>query len=560
MSVPPKPYRFKPWSADSLVAVVIGALTASAGAYYAFFGCALLVMAGCYGWVATRDWRAAVSALLVILVVIAAGVANHAPAFAYQYRYGPNAAPTDRQPEEAEEYGLKLTHLFLPVAGHHSRALAAVRSAYDSDVRPQQNENRTATLGLLGAAGLAVLLAVAVLPVRRRWPLGPLSALAVFAVLLGTLGGLGALFNHLVSPQVRGYNRISVYIAFLTLFAVCWLADRFFDTRAGRARRLRWPALLLLAAFGVWDQTDEHWFRPDAIEARADAARRFRIDAAFFANVERAMPGGMVFTLPYIAYPETYWVHRISGYDHARGYLHTDTLRWSFGTMKGREVDLWQREVATAPVPVMLRRLVLRDFDGLFIDRRGYEPDVADRLLAAVVKELGTAPQFAHPDGVQVVFDLRPYRERLRAELGEGYEAERRREIDKVSILWLRGFYSFEYIGNEWKHRWCGPTGVAVFVNPTDRPRTLQLSMILRTQYEDYADLKIQGGEVWSERLPINCHGQPTTRTVVVPPGRHVVRFRCKMPEGYLPHESRRLTFFIAQFHMTEVDEPAPRR
>jgi hypothetical protein len=557
-------YRFKPWSADALVAFVIGVLTASAGAYYAFFGCALLVVAGCYGWVVTRNWRAAASMLLVVAVVVAAGVANHAPAFVYQYRNGPNTAPTERQPEEAEAYGMKLTQLFLPVSGHHSRALAAVRSAYDSETRPLQNENRTATLGLLGAIGLAVLLAIAVLPVRRRWPLGPLSALAVFAVLLGTIGGLGAIYNQLVSPQVRAYNRVSVYIAFLAFFAVCWLVDRFFDTRTGRARRLRWPALTLLAAFGIWDQTDDRWFRPDMIAVRADAAQRFRIDASFFANVERAMPNGMIFTLPYIAYPETFWNHGVAGYDQVRGYLHTKTLRWSFGTMKGREVDQWQREVATAPVPEMLRRLVLRDFDGLFVDRRGYDVDQADRLLAEIVKVLGTTPQFAHPDGVQVVFDLRPYRAQLREELGEEYEAARRREADKVSILWLRGFYSFEPIGSEWKHRWCGPTGVAVFINPTDRLHTLRLSMILRTEYEDYADLRIAGGDVWSERLPINCHCPPTMRTVVVPPGRHVVRFRCRMPELYLPRESRRLTFFVAQFHATDLDaeddESASRR
>ena len=88
--------------------------------------------------------------------------------------------------------------------------------------------------------------------------------------------------------------------------------------------------------------------------------------------------------------------------------------------------------------------------------------------------------------------------------------------------------------------------------------------MILRTEYDDYADLRILGGDVWSERLPINRFCLPSTRTVVVPPGRHVVRFRCRMPDSYLPQESRRLAFFIAQFHATELDaasdESAPHR
>ena len=51
-------YRFKPWSADALIAALIGVLTASAVRVLRFLRLrALLVMAGCYGWVATKSWR-----------------------------------------------------------------------------------------------------------------------------------------------------------------------------------------------------------------------------------------------------------------------------------------------------------------------------------------------------------------------------------------------------------------------------------------------------------------------------------------------------------------------
>jgi hypothetical protein len=554
------PYRFRPWSGDTLAAVVIAAATASAGAYYAFFACALITFAGFYGWVVTGTWRAAASAGLVVAVITAAGVANHAPAIAYQYQFGRNSAPTARQPEEAEEYGMKLTHLVLPVAGHPSRALAAVRSAYDSAHRPLQTENTDATLGLVGTAGLAVLLAAVLLPVRRGWPLRPAAALTAFAVLLGTIGGLGAVFSHLVTPQVRCYNRISVFIAFLALFAVCWLIDRFFDTRLGWVRRLRWPAFLAVMAFGVWDQTDRRWFTLRFAEVRAEEAARFRADAEFFAEVERAMPGGAVFTLPYIAYPETLAVGKLAGYDHARGYLHTRAVRWSFGAMKGREADLWQREVSTAPVPEMLRRVAARGFDGLFLDRRGYDPAAADQLIAELKSELGPdAPRIDHPDGDQLVFDLRPHRDRLRRELGPGYDAIQRQDEERVWVLWLDGFHCFEPVGQEWRHRWCGPRGVAVFVNPTDRPRAFRIEAVFRTMTAGFADVRIDGGPVWGERFPVNRDSPMTSRQVVVPPGRHTVRFRGRPPDEYLPTDSRRLTFFVAQWRMTEVPVEAER-
>src|SRR4029079_18591702 len=162
-----------------------------------------------------------------------------------------------RQPEEAEEYGLKLTHVLLPTSGHNSRFLAAVQSAYDSSFRVLQTENRTNTLGFVGAAGFVTLLAVVVLPVRKRWPLGPLAAITIYGVLLGMVGGLGSLFAFLVTPQVRAYDRVAIYLAFFALFASCWLLDRLFERpRFGWAR---WPAFLALTTFGVWDQTNDTW-------------------------------------------------------------------------------------------------------------------------------------------------------------------------------------------------------------------------------------------------------------------------------------------------------------
>jgi hypothetical protein len=422
---------------------------------------------------------------------------------------------------------------------------------YDSDIRLLQTENTDATLGLVGSAGLVVLLAVALLPVRRVWLLGPMSGLTVFAVLLGTIGGLGALFNLLVTPQVRCYNRISVFVAFLGLATACWLLDRAF---AGRAGWLRWPAFLALAVFGVWDQTDRRWFTPAFAEERKEMADRFRADAAFFTEVERAVPGGSVFMLPFIPYPETFAVGKLTGYEHARGYVHTDTLRWSFGAMEGREADLWQRDVSFEVPAKMLPRLVARGFDALFIDRRGYPPAEADALTAAVLGVLGpNVRRISHPDGHQVVYDLRAYRDRLRAEDPAAYEQLKVREAEAVAVLWLDGFYSFEPFGQEWRHRWCGPRGTAVFVNPTDRPRAFRVEAVFRTKYPEFSDLRIDGGPVWTERFPIHNESPKTSRVIVVPPGRHSVRFRGRLPDQHVHEEARRLTFFVAQWTMTEV-------
>lgn len=547
-------YHFTVRTRDTWVAIAVALATASAGAYYAFFACALGVAAAAHGWAVTRSSKAFVSGCLVVGVIVLGGLANHAPTFWYQFHNGRNSVPHARQPEEAETLGLKLINLYMPVHDHRLRPLNDFRTTYETDQRPAWNENREASLGFVGAAGLTLLLVIAILPVRRTWPLGPMATLTLFGVLVGTIGGLGSIFNHVLTPQVRAYNRISVYLAFLAFVAALWPLDRWLTTRK---HWVRWPVFAVIVVFGLCDQLNNEWFLANSVpDPKAFEAERYHTDARFFAQVEEMVPDGMVFTLPFVPYPEhaSRFRNGESVYDPVRGYLHTKRLRWSFGAMKGREVDRWQQQVATAPVPDMLRRIVLRGFEGLFVDCVEYPIRArAIATLDAIQAELGpTAPRLTHPDNDQFFFDLRPYRERLRRQLGASYDAAAKAESDQVAVLWLNGFHNFEAVGEVDKHLWCERGGEALFVNPTDRVRRYRIEMAFGSTTDDAGDLRIES-VIWSARFPVTRLPLAKSWEIEVPPGRHAVRFRYKPAPSYVPRESRRLMFFVALFTMTEL-------
>ena len=220
--------KLKLWHRDAGIAVLICGVTAAAGAYYAFFAAALMFCAGLYGWVALRTWKAAASAFALVGVIFVGGVLNHAPTFAYQAKYGKHTAPTERYSEEAELYGLKLTQLLLPIDDHRLKVFAEMKASYNSLDRPVQAYTERYSLGLIGACGVVLLLARVVLPVRRVSPYAELAAVTAFAFVVATVGGFGAIFNHVVSPQVRCYNRIAVYVAFFALYAVLFALDHLF--------------------------------------------------------------------------------------------------------------------------------------------------------------------------------------------------------------------------------------------------------------------------------------------------------------------------------------------
>lgn len=549
--------RFRLRDGRGWTAVVVAALTSSAGAYYAFFTCAVLAAAGVYGW-AAHTWRAAAAAVLVVAAVGLGGVANHLPTFRYHARFGENTRPTTRLTEEAELYGMKLAQLVLPVAGHNWQPLNRLRADYNAvgDARPCQNENEFSPLGLIGAVGLIGLLVSCFLPGRRPGTVRALAGLTLFAVLLGTIGGVGALFAQLISPQVRCFNRVSIVVAFLALFAVAWALDR----RLGRRPVAAVTAAVLLTAVGLWDQLNNQWFRPDGFAREvATAAEKYRADRAFFEQVEARFDGvpdaeAAVFTFPFVQYPESVPVEGVAAYDHVRGYLHTKRLRWSFGAMAHREWDGVLRVVSDQPPPRMLDRLLRLGFRGLLLDRRGLPPARCAAFEDELRKALGGGERIAHPDGRLVFYDLRSYAAAVIGSYGEErFRAEAATERARVSVLWLKGFFNIQPVGKENLGRMARPSAQLVFVNPSDTTKTIRIRFHLATLSKEPVAVRF-AGRVWEEEYPAVADGMAVLveRRIELPPGHHPVNVRATPPASFYVTDSRNLFLVVNQFELIE--------
>jgi len=374
-----------------IAAIVISIAQASAGVYYAFFACYLLLVAGAAAALDRRRLSSlAVAASLVILSSLGV-LANITPSLVYWHRHGHNPEVARRTVDEAEIHGLKIGQMLLPAAQHRLASWARIREQYDRTPL-SDGEKRGSSLGVVGGCGFLFL--IGLLMTRRAlsgdWePACGLAVFNFFSVLLATIGGFGSLFSLLVSPMIRGYNRMSIVIALLSLFAVALLLDR-----AGqwwsRKGRPRYQFHLLLASLTVSGIIDEAGRRrvPDYVALRAS----FTNDAEFVARIEAALPdGAMVYQLPYARFPEFLAPHVLGEYEHFRPYFHSDSLRWSYGAMKGRAEDLWQRELAARPIEEQVRAIAAKGFRGIYIDRHGFA-DRAAELESGLSGLLGSAP------------------------------------------------------------------------------------------------------------------------------------------------------------------------
>ena len=419
--------RVRAWATGrSLATVGLCLVIGSDNLYYASFALVLIVSATLIAAV-RRHRRSALQGLAITALIVGTLAANLAPSLVYRAQHGANVAverSATADETTAEAFALRPANLVLPVPQSRIAPLRRIASSYDRAIAPHYCESCFASLGAIGTVGLAWLALCAIAAVLgaaggiagqrlfRHASLGAGIALAA-----GTVGGVGSAIEVFITPDIRAWNRISMVIAFFSLLAVALLLDRLVGSlrprRGGAA--LAGGLLTAVLVFGVFDQTTDAFIPPYSA-----IARQWRSDGDFVAEIQARLPrGAAVFQLPYVPFPEGYPQTQpgdqvatyATKYELLRGYLHSTTLRWSYGAMKGRAGD-WAAQLAGQPLSVVLASAVAAGFDGVWVDPAGFEPAKATLALAALHSLLGVIP-LSSPDRDLWFFDLRRLRARL---------------------------------------------------------------------------------------------------------------------------------------------------
>ena len=530
------------------ISVVIAIVLGCSGVYYPFFFCFLLLVAGAIGWLKFRRLRPLLMAVVLAAITTTTVLINLSPSFIYQRQHG-HAGAMLRVPREAESYGLKISQLLLPITVHRIPFFDRVKRFHNAN--SQVSENDSASLGIIGSIGFLGLLAQLLyrkeLLADSGGLLHDLSALNVFAVLLATIGGIGLLFSLYVSSAIRCYNRISVYIAFFSLMAVAYgLESIYRRARTTKTRAIFYVLLVVALIGGTLDQTSV-WYVPFYAANKAD----FISDGTFVNNIEASVPAGsMIFQLPYAQFPEAAVSGKMLDYDHFRGYVHSQHLRWSYGTIKNRDTDRAQQHVASLPPEELIKALAFEGFTGLYMDRLGYDDNGA--ALEAKFSQILQAKPLNSPNGRLLFFNLSDYGRTLREKYSESeWAVKKELSFHPVLLDWTGGFSGLES-GPVKTWRWCSNDGELRIKNTASLPRTIKLEMAFATGYPELDDFVISG--LISEQLKVNYQPAPYSKTITVPPGESVIHFHSAAKRIDAPLDTRFLVFRIEDFKLTEVE------
>jgi phosphoglycerol transferase len=527
------------WATVALC-VVVG----TGGLYYAAFSVLLLLAASIVVLAVRRSLRAGAAGGILAAAIALVVLCQQVPTIVHDLRHGRVRTATTREPAESDVFGLRVAQLVLPLPEHRISFLGRAARHYRATA-PLPSEAGP-TLGAAATVGFVWLLLVAVSaaagPAFRR-PRDDLPAWAaaalLIAVLLAATGGVPTLIAYLVTPEIRVWSRMSIFIAFFALIGLGVLLDRagsLLTTRRG-GLALFGAVLAGVVVLGVADQTSNA-FVPRYRELEGS----FRSDAGFVGAIERSLPhGAMVYQLPYQPFPEVVAppAPPFFDYDMYRGYLHSRDLRWSYGVLKGSVTD-WASQLVQYPLERTLPGLTAAGFDGIYIDRFAY-PDRGAALEQTLSGALRERP-LVSADGRLSFFDLRDY------------AADERRRLPPVRIAALRSATlmpaRIEWGADVWPQehdaeqqwRWTrGPSAVLRLTNSDRAAQRVRFSAMIDTvggpvrvtiRYPDGTSTTVRAGQT----------GTPISHLLVLPPGSRVLHLESDAPPVRPPPPDPRST------------------
>lgn len=544
-------------------------IVASTGIYYAAFTMLLVAGAGLVHGAARRRWRApalgaAAAAAIAVVVVL-----NLTPTLLYRRENSPNPEAVSRTVNESQVLGFRLADLLLPVHEHRVAGLSRLRDRYQAP--PFSGSPEPAPLGGVAAVGFAGLVVTVVASglLRGRRPgnaesevrsddgdqrLLHLGVVAVIAFFVGVSGGLGTLVAVVVNPALRGWNRVSIFIAFMALAATALIVDRGVDRLADRLPRVRLPtglignrsvAAAMVLAVGLADQVSPTTLRP----RHAAAAQRFTADRAFVSAIEGRLPrGAAILQLPYLMFPEGTPVGAMSDYDHLAGYLHSGDLRWSYGAVKGGPFD-WARAYAASPATSAAAAAVA-GFGGVWVDGAGFADGGA--VADAEMRALTGAEPIVGGGGRLRFFDLDRLGDRIDVAAGGSFEDLRVRVLHPIRTNPGAGLHKLEAdTSATW--RWARPRAEVRVVNPRRVRRRVVVEAWLSTFASGsyIAALEIGGR---SEQVAVTPVPVPARFEIDLPPGVSVLAVSTSAPDVRAPNDGRLVALRVANFSIVDAD------
>ena len=284
------------------------------------------------------------------------------------FRIGNGANPNilTRDLASIEIYSLKIADMLIPFTHSISKLQSFAHKIYYDQNFLIHTEPGYSYLGLIG--GIAFLFA-ALEPLLSFLKIIQSKVthftIYLYWLLMFSLAGGVNFFISVVTGvhSFRCTNRYSIFILMISLLVFFKFMDRFFTPTK---KYIICIAIILISLLDLPQRKSQLDFQ--AVKAAVDS------DIEFVSKVESYLPtGAKVFQLPVVEFPEYPKINLMTDFEHFRPSFYTNNYSWSYGAVKGRNDNAWQRDVEKLPAKEMIIGLQERGFSALYINKRAYK-------------------------------------------------------------------------------------------------------------------------------------------------------------------------------------------
>jgi phosphoglycerol transferase len=522
--------------------------------YYSFFSVLLFGFAAAYAYVNSRSREAVKVAAVAIGLIIVATAINLAPSFYSWHKYGKPPEMGYKHPAEAEIFGAKIRRMIAP---HKDNPVPIIGKWGKDDISagyPNENENVTARLGLAGTAGFLLLLLISLRLVRSEKVAGgkentmdSLAALTLFTLLVITVGGFSAIFNLAVAPDIRAYNRFTVFVSFFALAALGLVLEKYRRT----LYRVNWKFLVpvfFVVCFSLYDQLLD---RAGLLSSQDSDMASYRSEKMLLDRFARIYPSGVsTLQLPMTGFPPLSMHENMASYDHLRPFLFTDkNMCWSWPSFSKRH-RAWQDQISGLEGDALMKAAIYSGFTAIWVDRFGYK----DRGAALLSGLQSAGAKLVLSDVRHVIMDLREAAEKIKTtETQEQFNDHVDFWINTITLSWGKGFYGEEKNSQGVIFRWSNKHSNMVFKNFSEQKRSIVFEFDLASESSG----KLLASSSNGSRLELNSSTIPTRHqlTFDIDKGStSMLSFHANFAKVNVPKDARELFFYIANPVVRETE------
>ncbi len=518
---------------NNIIHIAVLVLLGGGTVYYTYFSCFFICMIILFLIIRKEQWKKLKQPFIDLGIMLGSLLLTIIPYVINISKYGSNDEVAARSASDVEKYSLKIAQLIMPITDHRISFFADIKAAYNQ--LPLTNENRYAALGLLFSLGFLILLMELIKHKHDDEDVYVCSMLNIGCLLLGTIGGVASIIS-LFFTKIRCYNRISIFIAFLAAVAFAKYADKYFKRKRTWGY---WVTCSLLLGIGLFDQTSDSF-----IPSYEKVNTKWESDEYFVAEIESMeKEGAKIYQMPYTAYPEGAGRNNMTSYDHVIGYIHSDSLIWSYGCSTGREGDLWNSYVATLDIEEQVKNIYLNGFDGIYLDSYAYTDDEFERLTEKLTAITATEPIISDNKRLYY-FTLKKYDASVLNDDDRLYA--------KTYMSFEEGFYYIERNETDsWV--WCSGEGDINIYNGTedDMSVTLDMNIMTLTQKGNYQFMAKVNDKQYSFVVKAGQNNY-VSLPVVLEPGENIISLESDVPCVEIEGDARELAFNVRNFSYSE--------